>query len=81
MVINNSLKVFLIFWCLLTLVSPIFLLWNIEISMEFKPDVYLTNGFYNINPIQIYHRWIYLTLLTDFGLIIFVLMNLEKFIK
>jgi hypothetical protein len=71
-------KIFIIWLCLVTLISPILLLWNVEISMEFKPDIILTNGFYDTQPIKVYHFLIYLTLLSIFCLVLFILFNLEK---
>lgn len=74
-------KLLIIFLCLLTLISPIFLLWNIEISMIFNPEVYFTNGFITRNPIQVYHLWVYTTLGSIFALVSFVLFNLNKLVQ
>lgn len=84
MKINNSqknkkaLKLFILFLCILTFCSPIFLLWHIEISMEFIDDIILTNGWAVMTPIKVYHFWVYVTLFTNWFICLFVIFNLDK---
>ena len=55
-------------------------MWIVEITMEFTPGVYLTNGFTIDEPVKIYHinAWlmIFSSLMTSF----FTIYNLDKII-
>lgn len=70
----------IIFSFLLVISLPI-TLWNIEITMDWKEGVYLTNGFQNFNPIQLYHLRAYAIMLINFYigfLLISYAINEEK---
>lgn len=74
---SNPMKGVIVLLAMLTIMSPIFLLWHVEISMDFKPDTYLDNGFVQRAPIQAYHLWIYATLISSVATVCYVLMTLD----
>jgi hypothetical protein len=64
---------------LLNVILPIVFAWLIEIGMEFKEDIYYTNGFWNTSPMQMYH--IALNLMIDISIFTsaVVLYNMHRF--
>ncbi len=76
----KGLKFLFVFICLLSIASPLILLWTIEISMIPNPDVtYLMNGNIMRDALSVYHMWIYVTMGTSFLVSAVVLFNLHKF--
>lgn len=75
----RGLKFLMVFICLLSIASPIILLWTIEISMIPNPDVfYLMNGNITRDALSVYHMWIYVTLGCSFLVSAVLLYNLHK---
>ena len=71
-------KIVIIVLLLFNVIFPIIFIWMVEISMGFIPDVYLTNGFRDVNPIKQYHIVAISMEFTAIVTSLFALYNLDK---
>ncbi|MEK6935978.1 MAG: hypothetical protein AABW67_04255 [Nanoarchaeota archaeon] len=79
--LRKSYKLIIIFLLIINVISPIIFMWLVEISMEFKEGILLTNGFINSNPIQIYHISAYLMVLSSIFTTFYAIYYLDKIFK
>ena len=75
---RNFVKFALILFCLFTAIAPIAWAWMVELTWQPVPGTYLTNGFFNADPMIIYHLNLYLNVFTSFFIVALVLMNIDK---
>jgi len=76
----KGLKIMIILLAILNLAFPLIFAWIVEISMEFTPNVYLTNGFRVSEPIQTYHFALWGLVFSSIMTSLFVFYSLDKFI-
>ena len=50
-----ALKFLFVMLLLWNVLAPVVFTWLVEIGMDFKEDVYYTNGFWNTTPMKMYH--------------------------
>lgn len=74
----NLTKVVLILFCLLNLSSLYIFIWNVEITMDFKEDTYLTDDYRTVDPIKAYHNHMYALLFFTMANMLIILLNVNK---
>ena len=74
----NLTKVVLILFCLLNISAVYIFIWHVEITMDFKPGVYLEDGYRTVDPIQAYHNHMYMLLFFTIANTLVILLNVNR---
>jgi len=75
---NLNFKGLIILLALVNVTAPIIFIWVVEITMDFNPDIILTNGFYTTDPIRTYHFAFYLVFVSTVLTSLLLLHNLNN---
>lgn len=71
-------KPFKIMLAMMLIVAPISFVWHLEISMAFIPNMILTNGWFDADPVQVYHAKMYAMLFVNFLTAFLILINMGE---
>jgi hypothetical protein len=63
---------------LFNVLAPVIFVWLVEIGMDFKEDVYYTNGFWNTSSMKMYHLALNFMINITFFTSAIIFYNLEK---
>ena len=67
---KKGFKIALALLLIFNAISPLIFVWIVEISMDFKEEIVLTNGFFDRTPDKVYHLALWLmaftTIITSF---------------
>ncbi len=61
---------------ILSVIVPIIAYWHIELTMEFKRNIVLTNGYLLSEPMKIYHNHMWLVFITSFASAVFIIYTI-----
>jgi lipoprotein signal peptidase len=75
--INKASRVYTILLAILLIVAPIIAYWHIEITTQFTPNLILTNGFGEFQPIKVYHFHMWLVFIVNLGAAFYLLIKNE----
>jgi len=73
----KSMRIMVILLLIFNCLTPIIFTWIVELITIINPNVYLTNGFFEMNPIQTYHLTLYLMLFSTIFTSMFALFHLD----